>query len=296
MQVKTFLLHPILPYNLNLSLQRLRRDPIYIFEKEAVYRTLKVNQSLYLLKIYFQKHNEKTVKVESVCLDGNMEPEKVQNTLERMLSIDQELQIIYDIMNQLPNLSDLTKTFCGLHIFQEPDLFQCMVKLIIAQQINTSFAAELTRNLIEGVSETVQYGHQTYSVFPSASQITSHCVDDLVKRKFNQRKAEYIIDFAQDVHNGKIDLSKLKHLSDSAVMDELLKVRGIGPWTAQCFMIFGLGRKNIVPESDIGIQKAVQNVYKLKGRPKKNDVLRLSETWHPIGSYVTRYLWETLRS
>lgn len=294
MQAKTFSFKPVPPYDLNLSLQRLKRDPTYTFGENAVCRTLTINQHLYLIKIYYQLENQTDVRIETVCLEGNIEAKNVQNTLERMLSIRCELHDIYDDMNRLPELKNLTKKFEGLHLFLDPDLFECMVKLIVAQQINTAFATALTRNLIEAISENVFYKDKHYFVFPTPSQLASLRARDLVKRKFNQRKAEYIIDFANRVHEGNIDLSKLDNMSDSDVMAELLKIRGIGPWTASCFMIFGLRRKNLVPASDIGIQKAVQNVYGLSHRPTKNEVLQLSEKWEPVASYVVRYLWESL--
>lgn len=296
MQTETFLLKPLLPYDLNLSLQRLKRDPIYVSEKDAICRTLRINRSLYLVKIYFQKPNETNIQAEIVCLEGDLEGENVRNTLERMLAIHCNLHSIYGYMNAIPELTGLTKKFAGLHIFQDPDPFECLVKLIVAQQITTSFAADLTRNLIEAVSETVVYGHQLFFVFPSASQLAELGVGDLAKRKFSGRKAEYVIDFARLVHERKINLPALRNLSDEAVMDKLLKIRGVGPWTANCFMLFGLGRKDLVPASDIAIQKAAQRVYGLSRRPAKSEVIQLAEEWSPVGSYVSRYLWETLRT
>lgn len=295
MQTKEFFFKPKLPYDLNLSLQRLKRDPIYVFEGDAVYRTLEINQHTYLIKIYYQAKGQTDVKVENTCFEGNIEPENVQNTLERMLSIHCDLHSIYDNMNKFPELRPLITKFEGLHLFQDPDLFECMVKLIVAQQINTSFATDLTKNLTDSISETVIYRNKKFFVFPTPSQLAELHTDELVKRKFNQRKAEYIIDFARLVVDGKIDFSKLHLMSDSAVVNELLKIRGVGPWTASCFMIFGLGRNNLVPASDIGIQKAVKNVYNLPQRPTKKELLQLSKKWHPIASYVSRYLWETLR-
>lgn len=293
-QTKTFLFKPKSSYNLNLSIQRLKRDHIYLFEKDAVYRTLKINQSLYLIKVYFQKEDEKEVKVECALLEGK--PESIRNTLESMFSIHRDLNDIYGLMDARPGLRHLSQQFYGLHIFLEPDLFECLIKLIIAQQVNVAFATDLTRNLIESVSQTVFYGNKKLFVFPSPAQIACLRVDDLVKMKYNQRKAEYVIDFARKVHDGTLKLSRFHNMSDSAVMDELLKVRGIGPWTVACFMIFGLGKDNFVPASDIGIQKGVQKIYDLSRRPTKSEVLRLSGEWNPIGSYVSRYLWETLRS
>ncbi|HEU5141260.1 MAG TPA: hypothetical protein VFT51_14895, partial [Bacillales bacterium] len=86
-QTETFQFKPKLPYNLNLSLQRLKRNPINTFGEEGVSRTLKIGGSLYLLRIYFQASGEKDIKVECVCLDGEMEREEVRRVLERMLSV-----------------------------------------------------------------------------------------------------------------------------------------------------------------------------------------------------------------
>ncbi|HEU5138829.1 MAG TPA: DNA-3-methyladenine glycosylase [Bacillales bacterium] len=296
MQTETFLFKPKWPYNLNLSLQRLKRNPIYTFGEEGVRRTLHIGGSLYLIKIYFQEPGRTEVKVEGVCLEGTMEPERVRGVLERMLSVHQDLHEVYRYMNGMPKLMHLTREFEGLHIFREPDLFECMVKLIIGQQITTSFATDLTRNLIEAVAKTVFCGEREYYIFPNPDQVAKLQIDDLARKKFNRRKAEYIVDFAKQIDEGSIDLFRFHDMADSDVMRDLIKIRGIGPWTATCFMIFGLGRENLVPASDIGIQKAVQKVYGQSKRPTKDELLQLAEEWNPIASYVSRYLWETLRA
>ncbi|HET7579135.1 MAG TPA: DNA-3-methyladenine glycosylase [Bacillales bacterium] len=296
METQTFLFKPELPYDLNLSLQRLKREPIYVFQEDAVYRTLKINRSLYLLKIHYQEQVNAEVKVEVACLKGTLESDKVRDMLERMLAIHCDLNDIYGYMNRIPELKPLTRNFEGLQLFQDPDLFETMMRLIIAQQITTSFALELLRNLMEAASKTVEYENQPYSVFPNPSQVAKLSLEDLTSRKFSGRKAEYVIDFAKLVRDGKIDLDELRGMSDEEVSKELLKIRGVGPWTVSCLLLFALGRNHSVPVSDIGVQKAIQQVYGRSKRPTKNEVLQLSDEWRPVGSYVTRYLWETLRA
>lgn len=298
MASETFFLNPIAPYNLNLSLQRLKRDPMYFFKDDAVYRTLRLDQALYVIKIHNDsndKVNEQSIKVECVCLEGEIDPETVKIILTGMLAINCDLNEVYRYMNEDSVLKDLAKRYEGCHIFQDHDLFECLVKLIIAQQINLTFAETLTRNLLEATAETVVYDDVPLFVFPTFDRLANFPPEELVNLKFNRRKAEYIVNFAKNLQDGNADLMNLHQMSNSAVMDELLKIRGVGPWTIACFMLFGLGRKNVVPISDIGIQKAIQHVYSLPNRPTKDEVLQLSKRWDPIASYVSRYLWETLR-
>ncbi|MFP3442406.1 hypothetical protein R0K18_32205, partial [Pantoea sp. SIMBA_133] len=76
------------------------------------------------------------------------------------------------------------------------------------------------------------------------------------------------------------------------VYDALLPIRGVGPWTVECVLLFGLGRKDILPAGDVGIQNALMKWYQLPTKPSKEDVQAYKKKWSPYASYVSMYLWE----
>lgn len=105
-------------------------------------------------------------------------------------------------------------------------------------------------------------------------------------------KAAFLKDLAQKFIDGTIEPRKFAALSDEEVSAELKKVKGIGQWTADMFLIFGLNRLDVFPLGDLGIQKAIQRAYELRKRPSERAMLSLAKKWRPYRTVAARYLWE----
>ncbi len=107
------------------------------------------------------------------------------------------------------------------------------------------------------------------------------------------QKVSYIRDLCQRIEKGELDLKGLIDLPDDEVVGELDAVRGIGRWTAEMFLIFVLGRTDVLPVDDLGLRKAAKRVYGLRKLPSKTRFEMLAENWHPYCSIATLYLWRT---
>jgi DNA-3-methyladenine glycosylase II len=107
------------------------------------------------------------------------------------------------------------------------------------------------------------------------------------------QKISYIKDLAQRLESGKLNLKRLEDLSDEDAMNELDDVRGIGRWTAEMFLLFKLGRTDVLPVDDLGLRKAAKRAYRLRKLPTRDRFERLAEKWHPYSSISTLYLWRT---
>ena len=119
-------------------------------------------------------------------------------------------------------------------------------------------------------------------------------VDELRELQFSQRKAEYVIGVGEKVASGELNLEEIAHESDEVIIKELTKIRGIGPWTAQSFLLFGLGRPNLFPMADIGIQNAIKKLFGMEQKPTREEMERLSAAWDPYLSYASLYLWRSI--
>lgn len=170
----------------------------------------------------------------------------------------------------------------------EFDPFATIVKSIIHQQLNLKFAFTLTHRFV------TTYGWEKDGVwfYPSAEKIAGLTVAELRELQFSQRKAEYVIGLGQKVSSGELDLDALAKQSDEEVIKELTKIRGIGPWTAQSYLLFGLGRPNLFPKADIGIQNAIKQLFEMEQKPTMDELDRFSADWHPYLSYASLYLWK----
>jgi DNA-3-methyladenine glycosylase II len=110
----------------------------------------------------------------------------------------------------------------------------------------------------------------------------------------SSKKTEYIKDLSTKVIQRKLDLSTLHELADEEIVAQLIQVKGIGRWTAEMFLIFCLGRRDVLPVTDLGVRKAMQKIYSLSDLPKPEEMLSISQPWKPYRSVATWYLWKSL--
>ena len=107
----------------------------------------------------------------------------------------------------------------------------------------------------------------------------------------SRAKVAAIRDLAQRVEEKTLRLSSLGQLSDEDIIEQLTQVRGIGPWTAQMFLMFRLGRLDVMPGADLAIQEGLRLLDNLKHRPTPNEVLERAEAWKPLRSVASWVLW-----
>ena len=110
----------------------------------------------------------------------------------------------------------------------------------------------------------------------------------------SRQKASYIKDLAARVHKNELPLEKIETLSDEEITRALTTVKGIGKWSAQMFLMFRLGRPDVLPELDLGIQKAIQKAYRLRSLPNPKRVLKIGKPWSPHATIASWYLWRSI--
>jgi 3-methyladenine DNA glycosylase/8-oxoguanine DNA glycosylase len=109
----------------------------------------------------------------------------------------------------------------------------------------------------------------------------------------SRQKSAYLRDLATKVHTGALPLDHVHTLPDLELIAHLIQVKGIGKWTAQMFLMFKLGRPDVLPDLDLGIQNAIKRAYR-KRRVTPKDVLRIGAKWSPYSSIACWYLWRSL--
>ncbi len=107
------------------------------------------------------------------------------------------------------------------------------------------------------------------------------------------QKISYLRDLCERMVTGSLDLKSLEHLPDDDAVRKLDEIKGVGRWTAEMFLIFVLGRTDVLPVDDLGVQKAVKRLYRLRKLPTKEKFERLAKNWHPYCSIATLYLWRS---
>jgi len=164
------------------------------------------------------------------------------------------------------------------------DRFHALVSSIISQQISGSAARSIRQRLFDHVAPDKLTAEMLCRLSPEV----------LRKLGLSTQKASYLLDLANHVASGELKLERMARLSDEAVIEELIKVKGIGVWTAQMFLIFSLGRLNVFPHDDLGVRTAIRNLYDLEELPDKITSHRIAEAWRPYASIASWYCWRSL--
>ena len=188
------------------------------------------------------------------------------------------------------NLHSLFLKFEGTPIITDFSLYGNIVKSIIHQQLNLSFARTLTERFVH----TFSTNKEGVWLYPNPEIIANLTVDSLRQMQFSTRKAEYLIGISKAIAEGDLNLEVLTTQSDDMILSELIKYRGIGPWTAESFLLFGLGRENLFPLADVGLQNSLKKLWHLDRKPMKSEITPHLSSWSPYNSYASLYLWKNI--
>jgi len=107
-------------------------------------------------------------------------------------------------------------------------------------------------------------------------------------------KVRFIKSLAEKIVNKEIQLEKLDNMGDHEVINELTKIKGIGPWTAEMFIMFSLGREDVFSHGDLGLNKAIKKLYGFKEEPTRKQIETITKKWSPYRTYACAILWGSL--
>jgi DNA-3-methyladenine glycosylase II len=164
------------------------------------------------------------------------------------------------------------------------DAYGALLRSIVGQQLSTKAARTIYGRMLELFD-----GHA-----PTPKQLLAVDPDKIRAAGLSRPKINYLRDLAAHVENGELELERLDDLSDEVVIEQLTAVKGIGDWSADMFLMFHLGRPDVLPVGDLGIRRAVERAYGLPGLPDADDLRRLAGPWRPHRTLACLYLWETL--
>ena len=170
--------------------------------------------------------------------------------------------------------------------------FETLVDAIISQQLSVTVAEAIFKRF-KLLFRNDTNGSQR---FPAPADIISAADEKLRACGLSKAKVRYVKDLALHVLDNKVRIMNLNNLPDNEIIEELIQVKGIGVWTAQMFLIFCLGRLNVLPVDDLGLKKAIMLNYKLRKLPDASRIGNISKlyNWEPYNSVATWYLWQSL--
>jgi len=189
---------------------------------------------------------------------------------------------ILSLTQRDPVLNGLIQTHPGITLESRGDAFATLARSIVGQQISVKAAQSVWQKLMAHIQEAT----------PAA--IHQAEPEGLRGCGLSGRKVEYLQDLARKFMCGELDATHWQTLDDESLIKDLVKVKGIGRWTAEMFLIFHLMRPDVLPLDDIGLQRAMGRLYNQNQPLSKPDMQKIACNWQPWRSVATWYLWRSL--
>ncbi|MEX2195467.1 MAG: DNA-3-methyladenine glycosylase [Thermoleophilaceae bacterium] len=164
------------------------------------------------------------------------------------------------------------------------DAYGALLRSIVGQQLSTKAARTIYTRVCALFGDCV----------PAPAELLAADPDDLRGAGLSRAKVAYLRDLAEHVLDGRLELDRMDELDDEAIVAELTAIKGLGRWTAEMFLMFHLGRPDVLPVGDLGIRRAVERAYGLAGLPAPAELERIAEPWRPQRTLACLYLWRSL--
>jgi DNA-3-methyladenine glycosylase II len=162
--------------------------------------------------------------------------------------------------------------------------FDALMRAIVYQQLSGKAASTILGRVL------ALYGGR----YPTAEELLATPEEQLRAAGLSRQKLSYLRDLARHVQDGTLPLDRLHELDDTRIIEALTAVKGIGRWSAQMFLMFRLGRPDVLPDGDLGIRKGLQRAYRMRKLPAPKRVQAVGARWSPYATYACWYLWRSL--
>jgi len=195
-----------------------------------------------------------------------------------MLLYEKDSEVISTLIMQDSNLARLFDAIPRVEIRLQKDYFLSLLGSIISQQLSGKVAEVIYQRVITFFKNDV-----------TPEKILNADKEALRELGLSYRKVDYIKSLAEKVVSKEVHLDDIESLSNQEIIDMLTKIKGIGPWTAEMFLIFSLGRKNVFSVLDLGLRNGLQKLYDKE--MTYDEMILTSKKWEPHQTYVSLALW-----
>lgn len=252
---RTFAMAALPPFRLDLTVWALRRRPdnaIDSWDGRTYRRAVETDRGTVELAI---EQNGSSlaprigVTVTGARIDQETE-EHARSVLTLLLGLERDLSPFYRLAESDPFLRTLAARFRGVKPPRFPTLFECLVNAIACQQLTLTFGIRLLNRLVAAHGTTV--AGSSLHAFPAPSRLSSLAPETLLSLGFSRAKARSIVELAAGIGSGTFTPTAIETLDDPEAVQVLLRLRGVGRWTAEYALLRGLGRLNVFPGDDVG--------------------------------------------
>ncbi len=161
--------------------------------------------------------------------------------------------------------------------------YESLVRSIIYQQLSGKAASIIYKRFLDLF---------VFDIYPKPKDVLAVSIETLRSSGLSYQKVNYIRDLSEKWQDETINLTDIDSMTDEEISSELIKVKGIGQWTADMFLMFTLGRPDVFPFGDLGIQKGVMIIANMNRLPTQKEMERKTKKWQPYRTVAAWYLWK----
>ncbi|MEO8514448.1 MAG: DNA-3-methyladenine glycosylase 2 family protein [Ignavibacteria bacterium] len=296
-KVATLKLLPTAPFRLDLTTWALRRRPTNAVDQwdgEHYTRLLVVDGQP--VKIILKQRGTDRIPELSIILKSGKELTvgtigKIRMLLEKMLGLKADLKPFYKLAKINNVLKPLAKSFIGVKPPRFPTLFEALINSIACQQVTLTLGIMLLNRLAATFGTKFVDGDKLIYAFPSPEDLAAAPLEDIKKLGFSRQKVKAIKELSNSIINKGVPLlEELEEMTSKQTVEHLLKIHGIGRWSAEYVLLRGLGRIDIFPGDDVGAQKNLMLLMGLKKLPNYDEVKKITAGWQPYCGLVYFHL------
>lgn len=272
-------------------LSRNEKECLHTIRNKEIFKVISFENSLVLFSISYDSCLQISIHSENSSLKiDNL----VKNYVNDWFDLETNLDLFYKTIQNDEVLANLCNKFYGLRMIGMPDIFESLVWSIIGQQINLNFAYSLKEKLVQNFGQKLLYNNEAFYALPTPERLASLSIEDFQPLQFSKSKAQYILNVSREFAEGNLSQETLRKLSFEEVKEKLVKIKGVGNWTANYSMMKSLKNYDAFPVEDVGLHNAVKTQYGLTAKPTINDLNQMAEKWKGWRGYATFYFWHSL--
>jgi len=216
---------------------------------------------------------------------------EIADQVIRMLSTADDLDPFYRAVDHDPVMDGLTRRLRGLRAPVTPTVFEALVDSIVEQQISLSAARSIENRLIRSLGQQLEIDGTVYYAYPDP-EILAYTQDTVFRScGLSTRKGEYIRDISLQITRGDLDIEGYRRLSETEeIIADLIRIRGIGRWTAELTILRGLHRPEVFPADDVGVRRTISQFYYEGKRISPGEARTFAERWGSWKGFAAYYL------
>ena len=292
---RSFPITPIPPFRLDLTVWALRRRPenaVDRWDGRTYRRVLLIDRQAVEVAVH-QSGRPEAPQLEVDLLGSHLtvrQEELARVLLERMLGAHKDLKTFYRLATCDPRLRPLVEEFRGLKPPQFPTVFEAVANGIACQQLSLLVGILLLSRLARGTGVMSANAMDAAYAFPDAADLAGMKVLSLKSLGFSANKSRALLDISSAICDRRLNLQSLVQLDNQVALERLVRLKGVGRWTAEYVLLRGLGRLDIFPGDDVGARKKLAQFLRKKKPLDYDGVRRAIAGWQPYAGFVYFHL------